>query len=420
MYDLSVQPNPYTPGQVPRFLAGRDKERDLVRARLGQVATFGEFVGPLLAYHAPRGLGKTSLLRACQEDAAAAGFVNVWVAAARGGSLLSELVLSVGRSIARTDSLSGAEAKRWRSRLSKVALEVGVPGFKAGVELDTRPAPTPAAAPIGALEDLLNDAATLVVSAGGAGLLICIDEVHAAGHSDLAVLLNALQNIDGERSRYPLTVVAAGLPSTPEELTRAATFGERSTFVSLGRLDAGASASAVRDPAGALEVTWSKGAVAMIVDDAAGYPYFLQLLAHAAWDAAQPDAGQTLTVRDVRAGYPAAVEQLRAVYRARWKGATAAEQDFMVALAAVQGSGDGAAEVVTRAAIAVELGKDTRAIGPVRDRLIEKGIVEPAGHGLLRFTLPGFGSYVAAERGTGAAPQAREYLQLLARDIRSD
>lgn len=391
------QPNPYTPGQVPRVLAGREPERAMIRDRLGRVATFGELGGSLLAFHAPRGLGKTSLLRAAQRDADAAGFVSVWVAAAHRGSVLAELVRATERSISRHDALSGAATRRWRTRLDKIQLEVGVPGAKVSAELSPERPASAASAPIGALEDLLHDTSTLVREHGGAGLLVFVDEIHAANQADLAVLLNALQNLDGERHANPLAVFAAGLPSTPEVLTRAATFGERTAFVPLHRLDATDSAAAIVEPAAGLDVAWSDEAVRQVVADTAGYPYFLQLLGSATWDAVRPSAGATISVDEVRRGYPGAAEQLRALYRARWKAASPAEQDFMVAMA------ESGAEAVPRAQIAAALGKESRALSTPRDRLIEKGIIEPAGHGLVRFTLPGFGVYVAAETSSSPA-----------------
>ena len=45
---------------------------------------------------------------------------------------------------------------------------------------------------------------------------------------------------------------------------------------------------------------------------------------------------------------------------------------------------------VSRAQIAANLGQDSRAISVPRERLIDKGVIEPVGHGLVRFTLPGF------------------------------
>ena len=43
------------------------------------------------------------------------------------------------------------------------------------------------------------------------------------------------------------------------------------------------------------------------------------------------------------------------------------------------------------------MGRDTRAISVPRDRLLDKGIIEAAGHGRLRFTLPGFADYVRSQ-----------------------
>lgn len=63
---------------------------------------------------------------------------------------------------------------------------------------------------------------------------------------------------------------------------------------------------------------------------------------------------------------------------------------------------------VTRARIAETLGKDQRALSVPGARLIEKGIIEAAvGHGQVQFTLPGFASYVAMERGLEPATALR-------------
>jgi hypothetical protein len=90
----------------------------------------------------------------------------------------------------------------------------------------------------------------------------------------------------------------------------------------------------------------------------------------------------------VRAGIPAARDQLDAMYRARWGAATPAERAFVRAMAAV------GTDNVSRAAIAAELGQTSSSISVPRERLIEKGVIEPVGHGLVRFTMPGFADYV--------------------------
>lgn len=385
--------NPYTPGQVPRILAGRVTELSRIRDRISRVATFGELGGPLLVFHAPRGLGKTSLLRAAQRQAAEIGFVSAWVACSRERPFLPELVRVVERSLRRAEVIpAGEDGARWRTRLEGLSVELGVPGAKVRADLGgTTRAPAPGPAPIAALEDLLHEAATAVRGRGGAGLLIFLDELHAASADDMATLLNALQNLDGEREDNPLAVVAAGLPATPEALIRAATFGERSSFVPLDVLDDTDARSVLTAPADALGVHWSGPALDLVVSEARGHPYVLQLVGSATWDAAGPVAGDTVTLDAVRAGVPAAAEQLGAMYRARWRSASRGEQAFLAAMAAA------GTENVSRARIARTLDQDTRAISVPRERLIEKGVIEPVGHGLVRFTLPGFAAYVRAQ-----------------------
>lgn len=74
-----MEPSPYAPGSLPEYLAGRGRERDLIRDKVSRLSMLGRSGGPLLAFHAPRGLGKTSLLRMAQRDAIDDGFLTVWV-----------------------------------------------------------------------------------------------------------------------------------------------------------------------------------------------------------------------------------------------------------------------------------------------------------------------------------------------------
>lgn len=381
-------PNVYTPGQVPRILAGRTVDLRRIENRLARVTTYGELGGPLLVFHAPRGIGKTSLLRAAQRRADELGFATAWVSCSRDRPVLAEVVDSVGRALERTDAMPDAKARaRWRGRLERVTLELGVPGAKVQAEIARREDQRPSA-PIGALQSLFHDAATSTRERGGAGLLLLLDELHTASAADLSVLLNVLQNLDGERERNPLAAVAAGLPVTPEALTRAATFGERSSFVALDLLPDEDARAALVDPAGEVGVTWTANALGAVVAEAHGYPYLLQLIGSTTWDAAAPEAGGKLTMADLRRGLPEARQQLNAMHRARWGAASGVEREFLAAMAAT------GADNVARAAIAELMGRDSRAISVPRERLIDKGVIEPVGHGLVRFTLPGFGDFV--------------------------
>jgi hypothetical protein len=62
-----VLPNPYSPGETPRFLAGRTEQLAEIAQQTTRILQTGGMGGPLLVFTAPRGVGKTSLLRAAQQ-----------------------------------------------------------------------------------------------------------------------------------------------------------------------------------------------------------------------------------------------------------------------------------------------------------------------------------------------------------------
>ncbi|GAA1130851.1 ATP-binding protein [Pimelobacter simplex] len=397
-----VLPNPYAPGELPRVLAGREQQKDRIRGYLSRIGTYGEMGGPLLVFQGPRGVGKTSLLREAQRDAEAHGFITAWVACRRNAPFLPDLVSRVGKAIETADILPRAEKATWKLRLESIGLEFGLPS---GVKVTATAAADragadgpPRGAQISAMEDLLHETSSQVRARGGAGLVVFVDELHAAARDDLAVLLNAMQNLAGRREDNPLAIIGAGLPSTPGVLVNAATFGERSTFLTLPRLDPGAAASAVAEPATELGVTWTHAALQAIADEAQGFPYLLQVLAHATWEVARPSAtGDVLDVEQFQAGLPLADDQLTSMYAARWAAATDLERQILAVMA------QAATPTVTRAEIASQLGRSTQALGVPRERLIDKGIIEPAGRGEVRFTMPGFDRYIRESLATGAS-----------------
>ncbi|WP_201466982.1 ATP-binding protein [Janibacter melonis] len=389
--------NPYTPGELPRVLAGREDQQHRIRGVLSRVSAYGETGGPPVVFLGPRGVGKTSLLREAQRDADEHGFLTVWVSCHHGAPFLPDLVSRVDHALRAADVV--AKGDRRSLRLDEIAVEIGVP---TGVKVSARAAPdegggAETGARVSALEDLLHGTATRVRERGGSGLLVLVDELHAPSRTDLAVLLNAMQNLAGGREDSPFALVCAGLPSSVSVLTRAATFAERSTFVTLPPLAPEAAAQAVGEPAEQLGVGWTGPALAEVVERAQGFPYLLQVLAHATWQSASPVAGDRLGVADVRAGLPLVEAQLDAMFAARWGAATPLEQHLLTVMAHA-----GSASV-TRAEIAAGMGRSTQSLGMPRERLIDKGIVEPAGHGRLRFTMPGFAEYLRATTATGEA-----------------
>ena len=288
--------------------------------------------------------------------------------------------------------------------MQEVGVEVGVGLAKVSATIargDSSDAGSSAAL-VGPLEDFFHTASHLVRDAGGAGLLVIIDELHAPllprsdrdstadprAVLDAAVLLNAVQNMEGERENYPLGVIGAGLPETKAYLTRAATFGERTHEMVLHELDEATARQVLTEPARGLGVSWSPEALAAATDAGGGYPQSLQTIGAATWDAAQPDEGDTITPADLEAGRTVSDAGIESLFRARWEVATAFERAFLQAMARQTDT------ETDRAAVAAELGVDTDALGMYRRSLISKGIIESPRHGSLRFTIPGFAAYV--------------------------
>ncbi|WGL53412.1 ATP-binding protein [Nocardioides sp. BP30] len=392
-------PNPYTPGDRPRFFVGRATERQLLRDKLARVAAYGEMMGPLTIVTGPRGVGKTSLLRDVAGQAEEDGFVIAWVSCVKQHPFLAEVVDRVERSLERAGI--GSSGSR---RIKDLTVEVSAGFAKVRARLEAGPVAQPTAL-VGPLEDLLGRAGRLVRERGGSGLIVMIDELHAPLESTReweyapeqqallhgGVLLNAVQNLAGERAGLPVGVIGAGLPQTKSLLTRAATFGERSHELVLGEFDDTDAARLLTEPAAALDVTWSAEAVTEVVRTARGYPQSLQILGAATWDAAAPERGSELDLAAVQAGSHAARSALASIFEARWAVATAAERAFLSAMARVQ------QPVVRRGEIAAMLATSTESLSMVRRNLIVKGIVEEAGYGRLRFTIPGFERFVLAQ-----------------------
>ena len=116
-----MEPSPYAPGSLPEYLAGRGRERDLIRDKVSRLSMLGRSGGPLLAFHAPRGLGKTSLLRMAQRDAIADGFLTAWVTGRDDRPMSPDLAQAL--SVAVKERSFGERSKALLHRLDQIQVE---------------------------------------------------------------------------------------------------------------------------------------------------------------------------------------------------------------------------------------------------------------------------------------------------------
>lgn len=389
-------PSPYTPGEAPPVLVGRDDQLESARADLGLMSAYGRFHGRIRVDLGSRGVGKTSLLKAVQDAALEAGAVTAWVTARADESLVGSLVQALAESLDRIGVDVGPRGE-WQRRLRGFSVEVGALGVKGGVEVDLAgPTDAPASASSAALASLVADAALAVQERGSAGIALLVDEIQTAPREDLRTLAYAWQELQGRRPEPPAVVFTVGLPNAPDVLTAAVTFSERFWFRTLERLSPTDAAEVLEGPAREQGVRWDPALVDQVVAIADGYPYFLQLYGDAVWRVARPDDGATLGPDLLDAARDRVEQELATMFRARWAKVTTAERRLVAAMAHLT---DDAETPVRRGAIAEAMGVTSNDLSVARRSLLDKGLVETVDRGTLRFTLPGFAAFVRSETG---------------------
>lgn len=384
--------SPYSPGSAPSVLTGRTEQVESARADLAVVATYARLVGRIRVDIGPRGVGKTSLLKAIRSEAAEAGMVTAWVTARADEGLVSSLVHALREGL---DAI-GVDVSRRRAlsdRLRTLSVELGAGPAKAGVELDVTPARrTVRAASSAAFGGFVSEASRAARDRGSAGLCLLVDEIQAGPVEDIRTIAYAWQELQDATPEAAAVLFAAGLPNTPDVLTSAVTFSERFAFRTLGRLDDHAARQALLIPAEEHDVGWAPDVLEQVLALTQGYPYFLQMYADALWRCARPEPGATLIRADLVSAEADVALQRETMFRARWAKATPAERRVLAAMAQL-----GSSEPVRRADLATALGVSSNDLSVPRRRLLDKGLVEVVGRGTLAFTTPGFADFVQGE-----------------------
>jgi hypothetical protein len=380
--------NPFSPGAgaPPPELVGRDALLEQARILLARVKQKRPEKSLLLT--GLRGVGKTVLLNEIERQARAQGYRTIVIEAHEDKPLGPLLAPSLRSVLYDLDRIAGASDKVKRG-LRVLRSFLGAVKLKyADVELGLDIDPEHGSADSGDLEiDLPN----LLVAVGEAveerktAVALFMDEVQYFTEKELGALIMAMHRI--QQRQLPLVLLGAGLPILPGLAGESKSYAERLfSFPEVGALSEADAAKALREPALAAGVEFEPPALRAVFELTRGYPYFLQELGYQSWNQA-PTARITLEV--VRKAIPTVIERLdRNFFRVRFDRLTPSEKRFLRAMAEL------GPDPHRTGNVADTLGVKVTSLGPVRAKLIRKGMVYSPAHGDIAFTVPLFDEFM--------------------------
>ena len=380
--------NPFSPGagSPPPELVGREPVLEQARILLGRILAGRSEKSLLLT--GLRGVGKTVLLNEIQRLASAAGYRTIEIEAHEDKRLGPLLAPSLRRLLYDLDRLAGAgdKVKRGLAVLRGFisAIKVTVGDVDIGLDIE----PEKGVADSGDLEIDLPNLLVAVAEAAAersSAVALLIDEVQYFNQKELGALIMAMHKV--QQRQLPLVLVGAGLPILPGLAGESKSYAERLfSFPPIGALAESDALKALQDPAQAAGVSFAPEALAEIYRMTKGYPYFLQEWGYQAWNLATASpigfdvvAGATSNV----------IHRLdENFFRVRFDRLTPAEKKFLRAMAELGPDAHRTGD------IAAVLGVQVNSLGPVRAKLIRKGMIYSPAHGEMAFTVPLFDEFM--------------------------
>lgn len=380
--------NPFSPGagSPPPELVGRDPILEQARILLGRVQQKKPEKSMLLT--GLRGVGKTVLLNEIKRMAESTGYHTISIEAHE-GKALGPLIAPYLRSLLYDlDRIAGAgdKVKRGLAVLRSFigALKLTVGDVSIGLDID----PEKGSADSGDLEiDLPNLFAAIGEAAQdrNRAVAIFIDEIQYFSHKELGALIMAMHQM--QQRQLPLVLLGAGLPILPGMAGESKSYAERLfSFPIIGALSQENTAKALQEPAQDAGVAFEVAALDEVFQLTKGYPYFLQEWGYVAWNLATTSPISLQVVRDARSTVIPRLDEN--FFRVRYDRLTPSEKNFLRAIAEL---GPGAHRTGD---IAEMLKVKVTSLGPVRAKLINKGMIYSPAHGDLDFTVPLFDDFM--------------------------
>lgn len=381
--------NPFSPGAgaPPPELVGRESILEQSRILLGRVRQKRPEKSMLLT--GLRGVGKTVLLNEIERLAQDLKYRTIFVEAHENKHLGPLLAPQLRKLLYDLDRISGAgqKVKRGlavlRSFIGSIKITVDDTTF--GLDLE----PEKGTADSGDLETDLPELFTAIGEAAedrGSAVAILIDEIQYFSQTELSALIMAMHKI--QQRQLPLVLIGAGLPILPGLAGESKSYAERLfSFPDVGALSEADAAKALQDPVRAAGgIHFEEDALTEIFRLTHGYPYFIQEWGYQSWNRATTSP---ITFEIIIGATATVVSRLdENFFRVRFDRLTPSEKRFLRAMAEM---GPGAHRTGDIAEI---LGVKVMSLGPVRAKLIKKGMIYSPAHGDMDFTVPLFDEFM--------------------------
>jgi hypothetical protein len=349
---------------TPPLLVGRDEVINMAHEALED--------GPGSPYRAlllkgGRGIGKTVLLNALEDDARALGWITISETASTG---MIERLTSEHLPALLKEHADAAT----RSHLTSLGFAHLLQGsWETTDKYIVKPG----------LRTLLTEL-TGVLARHRSGLLITLDEL--APSDDLVQFVTVIQH--AFREGQEVSLVGAGLPSNIDRVlaVEGLTFLQRAERQVLGPVGQDDVRRALRDPIVEHDRTISDEALQVAGQATAGYPFMIQLVGYQAWRL-HPESVE-ISQDDAEVGASRALRRIgELVHAPTLRDRSAVERSYLVAMAADTGPS-------STSKIAERLGVDANYASQYRLRLIDAGLIVEASWGKVDFALPGMRDYL--------------------------
>ncbi len=378
--------NPFAPGagSQPPALAGRDKIIKDADDALQRVLHGKHDKSQILL--GLRGTGKTVLLNKIEQLAENHGHVTAFVEAPEDKSLAELLYPRIHQALRK---FSLTESAKVTAHDAMRALRAFAGVFKVSMgDFSLSVDPEIGTADSGILEYDLSELFVRVGQAAQAARkawTLLIDEVQYLSETELSALIVAIHRVN--QKGLPVMFFGAGLPQVAALSGEAKSYAERLfNYPAVGPLDRDSAISAIRQPIVGEGEAISDEALEAIVRVTKGYPYYLQEWGYQAWNAA---AASPISADDVEQASTAARHRLdEGFFRVRLERLTPREREYVHAMARL-GTGP-----YRSSDVAEVMGENVQSLGPVRAKIINKGMIYSPAHGEIAFTVPMFEDYL--------------------------